>query len=515
MTTALLPLPKARFFDASGAPLAGGKVYTYVAGTTTPKTSYTDSTGATPNANPVILDAAGEANIWLEGNYKIVLKNSSDVTQWTVDNVSGGAEVSIQWLTVTGTDTLVATPTSAVTAYQAQQIFLFYAAATNTTAVTINISGLGAKAITKNGTTPLVAGDIVANAIVQINYDGTQFQMQTVPAATYLNKATGGTVSALVTMSGAAFNEAAWVDVASATTTDIGAAASNNVRITGTTTITGFGTVSAGTRRMLRFAGALTLTHNATSLILPSGANIVTAANDTAVAISLGSGNWVVTEYQKANGLAVIESAGRLIGQQYFTTSGTATYTPTTGTSYVVVEVWGAGGSGGNSSTDLGTGGGAGGYSKKKITSSFSGVTVTVGAKGAAQASSNANGNNGGTSSFGAIISATGGNGGAFNDGFASGVDGNIASGGSGSGGDLNLSGGYGWKVGSAAASVGFSFGGDSPFLLGGGGRLINGGVVNGVAGLNPGGGGTGGYTAGANSSGAGADGMVIVWEYS
>lgn len=121
----------------------------------------------------------------------------------------------------------------------------------------------------------------------------------------------GGTLTGTLNMSGAAMNEAAWVDVAGATTTDIGAAASNNIRITGTPTIISFGTVAAGVRRMLRFAGALTLTHNATSLILPSGADITTAANDTAIAISLGSGNWIVTQYQRANGLAVL-SPGRL-----------------------------------------------------------------------------------------------------------------------------------------------------------------------------------------------------------
>jgi hypothetical protein len=90
------------------------------------------------------------------------------------------------------------------------------------------------------------------------------------------------------------------VDLASAGTTDIGAAASNNVRITGTTTITSFGTAANGVTRELRFAGALTLTYNATSLILPGGANITTAAGDTATAKSLGSGNWVVTDYQRA-----------------------------------------------------------------------------------------------------------------------------------------------------------------------------------------------------------------------
>ena len=96
------------------------------------------------------------------------------------------------------------------------------------------------------------------------------------------------------------------VDIASAATTDIGAATSPNVRITGTTGITSFGTVAAGTRRFLAFAAALTLTHNATSLILPGLANITTAAGDTAVARSLGSGNWVVESYTPASGLSMV-----------------------------------------------------------------------------------------------------------------------------------------------------------------------------------------------------------------
>jgi hypothetical protein len=101
------------------------------------------------------------------------------------------------------------------------------------------------------------------------------------------------------TMTGA-LNFAPEIDLASAGTTDIGAQTSNNVRITGTTTITSFGTAANGVTRELRFAGALTLTYNATSLILPGGANITTAAGDTATAKSLGSGNWVVTDYQRA-----------------------------------------------------------------------------------------------------------------------------------------------------------------------------------------------------------------------
>ncbi len=93
------------------------------------------------------------------------------------------------------------------------------------------------------------------------------------------------------------------VDVASAATTDIGAQTSPIVRITGTTTITSLGTNYAGPR-FLTFAGALTLTHNATSLILPGGANITTAAGDCLIAVpnSSSPNGWRVVSYQLAIG---------------------------------------------------------------------------------------------------------------------------------------------------------------------------------------------------------------------
>lgn len=80
------PEPKATFFNAN-APCAGCSVYTYQAGTTTPLATYTDSTGATPNANPVVLDANGQANIWYQNlSYKIVLKDANGSTLYTTDN---------------------------------------------------------------------------------------------------------------------------------------------------------------------------------------------------------------------------------------------------------------------------------------------------------------------------------------------------------------------------------------------------------------------------------------------
>ena len=94
--------------------------------------------------------------------------------------------------------------------------------------------------------------------------------------------------------------EAKSINIASATTTDLSTATGNLVHITGTTTITSFGTVQAGTTIKVIFDGILTLTHNATSLILPGGANIITGAGDSALLVSEGSGNWKCMFYQSA-----------------------------------------------------------------------------------------------------------------------------------------------------------------------------------------------------------------------
>ena len=92
-------------------------------------------------------------------------------------------------------------------------------------------------------------------------------------------------------------------NMASGATVDLSTATSNYVNITGTTTITAFGTESSGIQVLLKFAGALILTHNATSLILPGGNNITTAAGDMALMVSEGSGNWRCAYYTAANQL--------------------------------------------------------------------------------------------------------------------------------------------------------------------------------------------------------------------
>lgn len=96
MAVSLAPFIKFRGFDNNGNPLNGGLLFTYAAGTTTKQATYTDSTGVTQNANPIVLNSRGECDVWLTSNllYKFVLAPSTDTDPptnafWTEDNISG------------------------------------------------------------------------------------------------------------------------------------------------------------------------------------------------------------------------------------------------------------------------------------------------------------------------------------------------------------------------------------------------------------------------------------------
>jgi hypothetical protein len=96
----------AQFFDDNGDPLSGGKIFTYAAGTSTPKATYTDFTGATPNANPIILDAAGRTpeEVWLNygDSYKFILKDSADTIVGTYDHIDGIPPININLVRLYG-----------------------------------------------------------------------------------------------------------------------------------------------------------------------------------------------------------------------------------------------------------------------------------------------------------------------------------------------------------------------------------------------------------------------------
>lgn len=310
MTAFLLPVPKARFYNTAGnAPLAGGKVYAYAAGTSTPKDTYTDSSGTTPNTNPVILDAAGEADIWLVGNYKIVVKDASDALRWTVDNVSDiatalsaiyGQIINIYAGVSGGTaNALTLTPNPTLASYMTGQKIRFYVFQDNTSAVTLNVSGLGAKNVKKyNGSSlvGLVAKDLPANTIADVDYDGTQWILGSVKP----------------------FTQGA--DIASASTINLDTSTGVYVGITGTTAITAM-TLAQGQFRILKFTGALTITNGA-SLICPNGANITTYAGYCAMVVGEASGV-----------VRVVSVLGNLLDS--VTASETANYTATTSDNFI------------------------------------------------------------------------------------------------------------------------------------------------------------------------------------
>ncbi len=173
----------AQFSDANGAPLTGGLIYSYLSGTTTPVTTYTSRDGTTNNTNPIVLDAAGRTpnEIWLDGGvlYKFILKTSAFVQIGSYDDIPAINDTTTfsNLITVAGTNTLTGAATPALAGYAAGAQYSFIAQNTNTGAVTIDIDTLGVKSITKFGTTPLVANDIIAGALVLIEYDGTRFQL--------------------------------------------------------------------------------------------------------------------------------------------------------------------------------------------------------------------------------------------------------------------------------------------------------------------------------------------------
>jgi hypothetical protein len=173
----------AQLFDSNGDPLVGGKLYTYLAGTTSPMPTYTTSSGAVANTNPIILNSAGRTpnDIWVTPGvlYKFVLETSTGTLIGTYDGIPGIDDPTAfnNLITVTGTNALVGTSNPAITGYTAGQTFSFVVANTNTGAATLDVDGQGAKDITVQGSTALAADQLVAGSVATVLYDGTRFQL--------------------------------------------------------------------------------------------------------------------------------------------------------------------------------------------------------------------------------------------------------------------------------------------------------------------------------------------------
>lgn len=224
---------------------------------------------------------------------------NSDITSLTalttrIPTSGGGTSLFYSTTVSTGSanSQVVATTVPAGFALTTGYRVLFMAGYSNTGATQFNIGATGLKDVLKqtpSGLEPLVGGEIVAGNVVQAMYDGTQF----------------------ILLEDQSLEFGAAASLASASTVDLGTVGSRNVLITGTTAITALGSSAVAGRPiyLVRFAAALTLTYNGTSLILPGAQDITTAAGDAAVFEYLGSGNWRCLHYQRASGLPVISPA--------------------------------------------------------------------------------------------------------------------------------------------------------------------------------------------------------------
>ncbi len=177
--------------DNDGNPLNGGYVYTYIAGTTTPKATYTDANKTTEATNPIQLDAYGRATVYGDGLYKFKVTYPDGVEIITVDNVDYTYATSIDqdWSQIYGVDsgsanTYVVTLTPSITTYTDGMPVLFKANASNTGISTLNVNGIGAVPIYKDKSTELEADDILASQLVLVVYDTSQsaFQMISTPS---------------------------------------------------------------------------------------------------------------------------------------------------------------------------------------------------------------------------------------------------------------------------------------------------------------------------------------------
>lgn len=261
----------------------------------------------------------------------------------------------------------------------------------------------------------------------------------------------------------------------------------------------------------------------------------IAATGICTVAYSLSLDKWVLTNCtggaqqvapatQAQHAVQLGQAVGRLLSVQIFETAGTFTYTPSSGTKSVVVEVQGAGGGGGAAAANgaslvsAGQGGGGGAYGVSLISSGFSGATITIGAGGLAGTTAAANAGTGGSSSFGGFISCPGGPGGRPGASLPQPVVAQSPLEGAAAPLGANIKAVPGTQPVSGLILTNTPLsgkGGDS--MLGVGGQPIYGAAAgnNGTGFGSGGSGGAAGSSVALKAGGAGAGGKVIVWEYS
>ncbi len=184
MANLLAPAAKAKFFDNAGRPANGYKLFSYAAGTNTKLATKVSANGA-DNANPIVLNFRGEADIWLPPNvaYKFIFAPGSDTDPptspiWTVDDIVDSQLVTLYGGVDTGiSNAYVIDFVSNFTAYEDGIAIFWIPSNTNTGASTINVNGLGPVPIVNQDGSALYLGQLQANQFSLIIYKGTGFNL--------------------------------------------------------------------------------------------------------------------------------------------------------------------------------------------------------------------------------------------------------------------------------------------------------------------------------------------------
>ena len=289
-------------------------------------------------------------------------KNNQD----DISALSGGgapgwqAAIDLRWfVTDTSSSTTTYTGVTKPSATGSDALFagyfiIFKPANNNSGASTLNVASsdgaVDIKKITSGAKAALAAGDLDSDTYAELIFDGTDWIMLNAPVTTDLVGDTSPQLGGDLDCNGAQIQWSQGADVASATALAV-LTDGNYFDVTGTTTITSINTTGGvGTLIKLHFDGALTLTHDATDLILPGGANITTAAGDEAEFIEYATGDYRCTNYSTASGEAV--AGGKILqvvtvtsttdfetSSTSFTASGlTASITPSSTSSTIFIS---------------------------------------------------------------------------------------------------------------------------------------------------------------------------------
>lgn len=209
----LTPTPKQQLYGSDGAPLVGGKIYTYAAGTTTPLATYTDYTAGTANTNPIILNSLGQANIWLgTSSYKFSVYTAADVLLYTVDNISApidsaGLATALSSPTPigntapnTGAFTTLAATTGTITTVNATTVNAATITATGTvTAETLTFEGGGSMTRPPEAGIQSLTATVATNALtVTLNPTTLDFRSSTLASGTVVTRTIGSAISVTV-----------------------------------------------------------------------------------------------------------------------------------------------------------------------------------------------------------------------------------------------------------------------------------------------------------------------------